>query len=291
MDIQFTKMHGLGNDFIIVEDDQVPSQVPLESLVKTICHRHFGVGADGFIVVAPADDPSCAIQFKYYNADGSRAEMCGNGIRCFTRYVHDKNIVPQNTFRVETLAGVVVPHIKANNMVAVDMGPPITDPAKIPFTGALQGPVLDYLLDVFDGNTVPMATIGMGNPHCLIFLNDLSVPLDPMTWGPIIEHHPLFPAKTNVEFCKLKNQHHIEVFVWERGVGPTLACGSGACAVAVAAILKKQAISPVTIELPGGHLQIDWPSPEAHVTMTGPAAYVFSGVYSFQPTPTMVTKT
>jgi len=280
MDIPFTKMHGLGNDFILIEEDQLEPEIELAHLAKNLCDRHFGIGADGLIIVAPADDPACDIQFKYYNSDGSRAEMCGNGIRCFARYVRDQGLIKQAEFRVETLAGPVVPHLNADGTVTVDMGLPVLNPALIPFTGTVEMPVLQFALTV-DDLTLSVAAVSMGNPHCVIFMQDVSPAPDWLALGPKIEYHPLFPAKTNVEFVRIMDRHHVSVNVWERGVGQTLACGSGACAVAVAGVLRGLVESPVTVQLPGGSLIIQWQGEPDHVMMTGPASYVFVGTIPY----------
>ena len=273
-------MHGLGNDFVLIEEDQLTPDTDLGELAKYLCDRHFGIGADGLIVVAPPDNPELDIQFKFYNNDGSRAEMCGNGIRCFARYVKDQGLIKRHEFKVETLAGPVIPHINADSTVTVDMGKPFLHPEAIPFTGSTTMPVLDVPLEVTPELTIPVSAVGMGNPHCIIFRKDVPQPLDYKVVGPLIETHPKFPAKTNVEFVDILDRHTLEVKVWERGVGPTLACGSGACAVATAAILKGLADSPISIKLPGGDLKIQWNGKD-HILMTGPATYVFAGMFSY----------
>ncbi len=280
MDIPFTKMHGLGNDFVLVEEDQLPPDTDLSSLSLLLCDRHFGVGADGLIIVSPPDDPACDIQFKFYNNDGSRAEMCGNGIRCFARYIKDQGLIKRPEFKVETPAGHVVPHLNADYSVTVDMGRPFLSPERIPFTGAKESPVLDFPLVVSPEWTIPIAAVGMGNPHCIIFREDVPQPMDFKVLGPQIEHHPLFPAKTNVEFVRVLDSSTLQVDVWERGVGPTMACGSGACAVATAAILRGLVENRVTVQLPGGDLLIEWNGKDS-ILMTGPTAYVFVGTFPF----------
>ncbi len=280
MDIPFTKMHGLGNDFILIEEDQISPEIDLAHFSKHVCDRHFGIGADGLIVIAPPDDPACDIQFKYFNQDGSRAEMCGNGIRCFARYVKDHRLTKQHEFRVETLAGPVVPHLNPDGTVTVEMGQPILEPAKIPFKETQEGPVLQFPLPLKSGLVVPIAAVSMGNPHCIIFTDEISQPLDYLVQGPEIERHPAFPAKTNVEFVEVLDRKTLSVKVWERGVGPTLACGSGACAVAVAARLRGLIDDQVAIQLPGGTLQILW-NGQDQVLMTGAAQYVFIGTLPY----------
>lgn len=285
MNISFTKMHGLGNDFVIMEARHLPPDLDLARLSAYVSERHFGVGSDGLIVVAPASDPEkFDIQFIFYNSDGSRAEMCGNGIRCFARYIFDQGIVPQETCRVETMAGLIQPTVQADGTVTVNMGKPILKPMDIPFTGYQDNPsaivVKDFALQVLD-RTVPVTAVSMGNPHCIIFQQDLDEPLDPAVFGPAIETHPLFPAKTNVEFVEVLDDSHLRVTVWERGCGFTLACGTGACATAVASHLLNKTGTDVEVQLPGGPLQIRWaPSEDRSVYMTGPATYVFKGEIS-----------
>jgi diaminopimelate epimerase len=279
MAIHFTKMQGLGNDFVIVEADKLPPDIDLAHLAAYAGDRHFGVGSDGLIVVAPPTDRErYDLQFIFYNSDGSRAEMCGNGIRCFARYVYDRGIFSGRQMRVETLAGLMQPKLNDDGTVTVDMGPPILAPERIPFAGPGQtAPVLNYPLEVLD-TVVPVTPVSMGNPHCMIFQDDLAQPLDPVIYGPAIEKHPLFPAKTNVEFLEILDSRTIKVVVWERGCGFTLACGTGACASAVAAMLQGKAGSEVEIILPGGSLMISWDrEANGSVFMTGPAEYVFEG--------------
>lgn len=279
MNIPFTKMHGLGNDFILVEEDQIPAELDLPELAKHMCDRHFGVGADGLIIVGPPDDLTCDIKFVIYNSDGSQPEMCGNGIRCFARYVKDQGLIKRNTFKVQTLAGVITPHINDDYTVTVDMGRPILSPAKIPFVGQEEGPVLSHPLEILPGLVLPVQAVSMGNPHCIIFRQDApNAALDFRALGPRIETNPAFPAKTNVEFVDILDARTVRVQVWERGAGETLACGTGACAVAVAGMLRQLLEPKVSVELPGGPLTIEWNGRDA-VFMTGPATYVFAGTY------------
>lgn len=271
-------MHGLGNDFVLIEEDQLTHDIDLSMLARHLCHRHLGIGADGLILVAPPNDPACDIQFKFYNADGSQSEMCGNGIRCFARYVYDQGLIKRTEFKVETLAGTVIPHTNPDGSVMVDMGRPFLNPEKIPFTGSTEWPVLHFDLSITEEFTLPVAAVGMGNPHCVIFRHDTNPSLNLETLGPMIEHHPLFPAKTNVELVHVLDRQTLEISVWERGVGLTLACGSGACAAAVAAILQGLVDNDVTVQQAGGDLQIAWNGRDS-VLMTGPAAYVFAGMF------------
>lgn len=292
--ISFTKMHGLGNDFVMLSADalqnlgitlgrtlDVVQKEALQKLAVFLCDRHFGIGADGLIVPAPSSDPSqYALRFVYLNSDGSWAEMCGNGIRCFARFAKDLGLVDQDAFTVETLAGPIRPHINPDNTVTVDMGAPILASAKVPFQSAAvanDATALQTPLTVLD-QQIPVSAISMGNPHCLIFQDDLEAPLNPAQFGPMIETHPAFPAKTNVEFIETITRQHLKVTVWERGCGFTLACGTGACATAVAGMLLGKVDSVVNVELPGGILKIEWDgNPQSSVFMSGPATYAFRG--------------
>lgn len=281
MNIPFTKMHGLGNDFVLIEEDQLTADIDLGRLAQHLCNRNFGIGADGLIVIAPPDDPEHNdIQFKFYNNDGSLSEMCGNGIRCFARYVRDQGLIKRNDFKIETLAGVIVPHINPDMTVTVDMRRPVLLPQDIPFSGTQASPVINFALPIEGGKTIPITAVGMGNPHCVMFVQDIPQPWEFEVLGPQIEHHPMFPAKTNVEFVKVLDRSTVEVKVWERGVGPTLACGSGACAVGVACILRDLTDDELTVQLPGGNLIIQWNGKDS-VLMTGPATYVFAGTVPY----------
>jgi diaminopimelate epimerase len=286
--IPFTKMHGLGNDFVLLDSTQVAgldlhpdrNRETLEKLAAFLCDRHFGIGADGLILPAPSTDPSLYdIRFVYLNSDGTWAEMCGNGIRCFALFVRDLGLVKQDAFTVETLAGPIRPQINADRTVTVDMGAPILNPEKIPFSASekVKEPVQRFLLPVLN-QTVPVTPVSMGNPHCLVFQDELDSFLDPSIYGPALERHPAFPAKTNVEFVETLSREHLKVIVWERGCGFTLACGTGACATAVGAIMLDKAEPDVQVELPGGNLRIQWDgNPQSHVLMSGPAETVFRG--------------
>jgi len=288
--IPFTKMHGLGNDFVMLDGPTVAgldlhpdrNREALEKLAAFLCDRHFGIGADGLILpVLPSDPSRFDIRFVYLNSDGTWAEMCGNGIRCFALFVKDLGLVDRDEFTVETLAGPIRPKINADRTVTVDMGAPILEPEKIPFVanGAKQ-PVQRFALNVLE-QQVPVTPVSMGNPHCLIFQDELQHPLDAATFGPALEKHAAFPAKTNVEFVEPLSRKHLKVTVWERGCGFTLACGTGACATAVGAIMLGKADHDVNVELPGGNLRIEWDgNPSSHVFMSGPAQTVFQGEIS-----------
>jgi diaminopimelate epimerase len=287
--IPFTKMHGLGNDFVMLSGPTASglalhpdrNRDTLQALAAFLCDRHFGIGADGLILPAPPSDPDkYDIRFVYLNGDGSWAEMCGNGIRCFALYVRDAGLVKKDEFTVETLAGPIRPRINPDRSITVDMGAPILASAQVPFkdTGlAPDATALHHPLTVLE-QSLPVTALSMGNPHCLIFQEDLAQALDPALYGPALEKHPAFPAKTNVEFIQTLNRRHLKVTVWERGCGFTLACGTGACASAVAAILLNKTDHQVDVELPGGTLNIAWDGhPQSSVLMSGPATYAFKG--------------
>ncbi len=271
--LPFTKMHGAGNDFVVL--DGVRHELPaLEPLAARLCDRHFGIGADQLLVVRPSS--AADFRMEIWNADGSQVEMCANGIRCFYKYLRDRGLTSEDEIGVETLSGVVRPRWAGAGRVVVDMGRPVLEPAKIPTTlGSGEGPVLDAPLEV-DGASLLVSSVSMGNPHAVLFVDDPdTAPVERL--GPEIEHHPAFPNRVNVEFVAPVGRQRIRQRTWERGSGETLACGSGACAVAVVAMLKGEAESRVTIELRGGELEIDWPGGDAHVRMTGPAAEVYTG--------------
>lgn len=296
MEIDFTKMHGLGNDFILI-DCRSPEfgvgSLELEALSKRLCHRRFGIGADQLLLLYP----SKAVDFRMriYNADGSEVEMCGNGIRCFAKYIWDRGISDKKVIEVETLAGIIRPE-KINDLIRVDMGEPIFEPERIPVEISKQSGVssqesgekglsssrithnasrvIDYPLQIED-KEFKITCLSMGNPHAVIVVDNVTAfPLP--YYGPRIENHPLFPKRVNVEFIELLNPSEIKMRVWERGSGETMACGTGASAVAVASNLKGLAGRKVTIHLAGGDLYVDW-ADDNHVYMTGPAVEVFTG--------------
>ena len=274
--IEFTKMHGAGNDFVVL--DAIAQQLPpLEAFSQRISDRHFGIGADQILVVErPTPGTDADFRMDIYNADGSRVEMCANGIRAFYEYLRGHGHTSADEVRVETLGGVVIPRSAGPGRVRVDMGLPVLAPAKIPTTlGAGEGPVLDVPLEV-DGETLTVSSASMGNPHCVIEVADPDAyPVE--TLGPKIEHHEAFPNRVNVEFVQIVSRERIRQRTWERGTGETLACGSGACAVAVTAMLRGVVDRTVAIELRGGELEIVWERDDAHVFMTGPAVEVFTG--------------
>jgi diaminopimelate epimerase len=274
--IEFTKMHGAGNDFVVLDAtrQELP---PLEAFSRRICDRHLGIGADQVLVVqAPTDEKTADFRMGIYNMDGSQVEMCANGIRAFFKYLRDRGRTRGDEIRVETLSGVVRPRWDGPDRVRVDMGRPILQPAKIPTTlTSGDGPVLDAPLMVA-GKTFTVSSVSMGNPHVVLEVEDVdSAPVAEL--GPAIENHPAFPNRVNVEFIQIQGRDRIKQRTWERGTGETLACGSGACAVAVSSMLRDRVDRQVVVELRGGELEIAWQGGDAPVLMVGPASEVFSG--------------
>ena len=282
MSVGFSKYHGLGNDFVLVDCRKTgePAMSPDEA--AGMCDRNFGVGADGVIFVLPPDVPEAQYRMRIYNSDGSEPEMCGNGIRCMARYIGDLDPEVAGTMTISTLAGLIKPELRPDGTVVVDMGEPLLKAADVPTTlpTDAEGRVIDAPLEVA-GKEWLMTCVGMGNPHAITFVDDLEA-LDLAAVGPQFETHPVFPAKTNTEFVQVLSPTHLKMMVWERGAGPTLACGTGACALTVAAILtgKAKQSTDVTVTLPGGDLTIEWREADNHIYMTGPAEQVFSGMYA-----------
>lgn len=276
MGIKVTKMQGCGNDFVILDYKEfLKMDMKMPDAAKKLCDRNFGVGADGLIIPNLNTD-NADIGWFFYNSDGSTAQMCGNGIRCFAKYVHDKGLVEKDEFSVSTLAGIIKPRLMDDGMVMVNMSKPILESEKIPFVPADN---MNYKISVkniiFEGNAV-----SMGNPHFVIFVEPENDTLAlAKEYGPVIETSFEFPEKTNVEFVKIKSYRKIELRVWERGCGITLACGTGACASVVAGILNGKIENSVDVELLGGTVHIDWAGSKDDtnhdVFMTGPANYVF----------------
>jgi len=273
--LAFTKMHGAGNDFVVL--DGLEQELPaLEALARRMSDRHLGVGFDQLLVVQPSR--AADFRMEIYNADGSQAEMCANGIRAFFKYLRDAGHTSAPEIRVETLGGIVVPRWVGDDQVCVDMGSPVLAPAKIPTQlgdAAGEGPVLDVPL-VVEGAALRVSVVSMGNPHCVTYVSDVDR-AEVGRLGPAIEHHPAFPSRVNVEFVQPIGRERLRQRTWERGTGETLACGSGACAAAVASILRGLVEPRVAVELRGGTLDIQWQGPGHSVFMTGPAATVFTG--------------
>lgn len=273
--MKFTKMHGLGNDFIMVDCLNKELPADLGSVSKTLCDRHFGIGADGLVLILPSD--TADIRMRIFNPDGSEPEMCGNAIRCFARYVYEHNLIRKPTIRVETLAGPIVPELILEGekvvSVRVDMGEPRLERDMIPMEGP-AGQVINEPVTI-GSDTYYVSCVSMGNPHCITFVPDVNtVPITDV--GPQMETHPLFPRKTNVEFIQVLNEGEVNMRVWERGAGETLACGTGACATAVACALNRRTGRKVKVHLTGGDLDIEW-AEDNHVYMTGPGEYAFTG--------------
>ena len=273
LELEFTKMHGAGNDFVVL-DGIALELPPLEPLARRLADRHFGVGFDQMLVARRSK--TADFRMEIYNADGSQVEMCANGIRAFYKFLRDRGYATTDSIRVETLGGVVVPRWAGENLVTVEMGMPVLAPAKIPtLLGDGDGPVLDAQLEA-GGETLQISSVSMGNPHAVIYVDDVDdAPVGEL--GPLVENHPAFPNRVNVEFIQLVGRDRLLQRTWERGTGETLACGSGACAAVVVSILRGVADRAVTVALRGGQLSIQWEGDGAGVSMTGPAASVFTG--------------
>jgi diaminopimelate epimerase len=271
MEMTFTKMHGTGNDFIVIDCRKNELADPKDFAVR-YCNRRLGVGADQVLLLCSSEQAD--FRMLIYNADGSEVEMCGNGIRCLARYIWDRGLSDKDVLEVETLAGIIRPE-RTGETVRVDMGEPVFDKKNIPVAVSGDMPLLDYPLNVM-GRDFGVTCISMGNPHAVIFPEeDVSlVPLE--KYGAAIETHPLFPRRTNVEFINVNSREELTMRVWERGAGETLACGTGACAAAVAAMIKGLTERRVIVHLGGGDLEIQWAA-DNHVYMTGPAVEVFEG--------------
>jgi diaminopimelate epimerase len=272
MRLEFTKMHGLGNDFILIDcrDKAIGDRLSaIGELSKRLCHRRFGIGADQMLLLYPSK--TADFMMRIFNADGSEVEMCGNGIRCLAKYIWDRGISKKDAILVETAAGIVRPE-RAGGMVKVDMGEPILQARQIPVN--LDGVIKNYPL-ITDGKEFKITCVSMGNPHAVIFVGDVDG-FDVKRYGPTIETHGLFPKRTNVEFIQITGPERLKMRVWERGAGETMACGTGASAAAVASNLNGFTERKVTVTLLGGELEVEW-SRDNHVYMTGPAEEVFEG--------------
>ncbi|MFD1426668.1 diaminopimelate epimerase [Kroppenstedtia sanguinis] len=275
--MRFTKMHGLGNDFIVVTADALPEGAP--QLARRLCDRRFGVGADGWVFLLPSQTGD--LRMRILNADGSEAEQCGNAVRCVAKYYYERISGAKKEITVETQAGLQRIWLQTDGSqvesICVDMGQPILEANRVPV--AREGErVVDHPLQI-EKESFRLTAVSMGNPHAVVFVNDAAAfPVE--TWGPRLENHPLFPNKTNVEFVTVHSPQELEMRVWERGVGPTLACGTGACASLVAAVLNGIADRRARVHLKGGDLEIEWREAEDRVYMTGPAQMVFEGEWN-----------
>lgn len=273
--IKITKMQGCGNDFVILDySEYEKTGLSMSDLAKKLCDRHFGIGADGMIIPDTKQNGETDIAWYFYNSDGTTAQMCGNGMRCFAKYVYDNKLVDKKTFSVKTLAGIIKPEILTDGKIKVNMGTPILEDEKIPFKG-------EKIVHVKD-REFQITPVSMGNPHCIIFTEE-----DPMvlakTYGPDMEVHPYFPEKTNTEFVKVISRNEIEMRVYERGCGITLACGTGACASTVACVLNNLTENNVKVNLLGGAVNVEWSgtkeNPNKDIFLIGPAEYSFKVEY------------
>jgi len=279
MVIEFSKYHGLGNDFILIDNRHDPEPIITPEQAVQVCDRHFGIGADGVIFALPGKEGT-EYTMRIYNSDGSEPEMCGNGIRCLAKFIADLEGTSEvnKSYRIDTLAGVIVAKLESNGEVTVDMGMPQLMATEIPTTlNSVEGKVIAQPLEVAEQIWL-VTTVSMGNPHCITFVeNSEAIALEQI--GPLFEHHPVFPQRTNTEFIEVVKPDYIKMRVWERGAGITLACGTGACASVVAGVLNNKCDRNCTVELPGGCLQIEWSQADGRVYMTGPATQVFKGQY------------
>lgn len=273
--MKFTKMHGIGNDYVYVNCFEEEMKDPVK-LAPIISDRHFGVGSDGLILILPSKVADC--KMRIFNADGSEAQMCGNGIRCVAKYVYDHKITQKNPLTVETLAGVKTIQLFATNgkvsSARVNMGKPKLMRSEIPMLGK-ETQVIDEILPISEGISFRITCVSMGNPHCVIFVDNFDK-IDLPHYGAEIERHHSFPERTNVHFVKVHSPKEVTMKTWERGSGITLACGTGASAVCVAGVLNKKTGRKILAHLPGGDLELEW-SEDGNVYMTGPATEVFTG--------------
>ena len=273
MKLKFSKMHGLGNDFVVL--DGVRQQVALSTeQIRALGDRHRGVGFDQMLLVEPAQTPGADFRYRIFNADGSEVEQCGNGARCFVRFVHDQGLTKKPAIVVETKRGIIHPRLEANGLVTVDMGAPHFAPAEIPFVSDTDAPEQPLILP--DGTTLTIGAVSMGNPHAVSVVADAET--SPVAvQGPQVENHVRFPQRVNAGFMQVLDRHNIRLRVYERGAGETLACGTGACAAVVSGIRRGLLDSPVRVQTHGGDLNIAWAGVGQPVIMTGPAVTVFTG--------------
>jgi len=273
MKIEFTKMHGLGNDFMVI--NQVTQNVELSpEMIRRWADRHTGIGFDQLLLVSPPSTPEVDFSYRIFNADGSEVEQCGNGARCFARFVYDKKLTSKQLIPVETLSGRIQLKLEPSGLVTVNMGQPVFEPAQIPLQADHRQSL--YPFDV-DGDSMELACVSMGNPHGVLQVYSVdAAPVEKL--GPKLEAHPLFPNKANIGFCQVVDRDHLLLRVYERGAGETLACGTGACAAAVVNIAAGRVNNNVSVTLPGGTLQIEWQGEGHPVMMTGPATTVYEGI-------------
>ncbi|WP_294160535.1 diaminopimelate epimerase [uncultured Selenomonas sp.] len=274
--MNFTKWQGCGNDFVLIDCLKQPL-ADYGAFAKKVCDRHYGIGGDGILVVLPSEKAD--FRMRIFNTDGSEAEMCGNGIRCFARYLYDNGITTKKKFTVETGAGILVPEIVETDGkvtgVRVDMGEPVLEADKIPMVGYGSNRVVNEPVEVA-GRSWHITGVSMGNPHCVVFVDDIkTTPIEEV--GPIFETQERYPKKTNTEFVQVLDRSHMRMRVWERGAAITLACGTGACATLTAAVLNGLTDRKAEIQLDGGKLLIEWDERDNHLYMTGPAELSFAG--------------
>ena len=276
MKVRFTKMHGLGNDFVVFDAVRQPF-VPSPGQARFIADRHFGIGCDQILVVEAAADPEVDFRYRIFNADGGEVEQCGNGARCFVRFVHEQGLTHKREIRVETRGGHIVPRLEINGEVTVDMGVPRFTPADIPFASSSEDVVQPlHVQNGREQQVFGISVVSMGNPHAVQVVDDVAT-AHVERWGPLIESHARFPQRVNASFMQVVDRHDIRLRVYERGAGETLACGTGACAAVVAGIRRGLLDTPVRVSTRGGDLSIAWDGPGTPVMMTGPAVTVFEG--------------
>ena len=273
MMLKFSKMHGIGNDFVVI--DAINQRVELTSnQIKFLADRRYGVGCDQLLMVEKSSNPAVDFKYRIFNADGGEVAQCGNGARCFARFVYDKGLTTKTTIAVETASGVIYPSMKSGGEVSVDMGLPQFTPSKIPFVTEQQS--ITYRLPIAERQDVEIGAVSMGNPHAVLLVDDIKT-AEVNTLGAMIERHGQFPERVNVGFMEVVNPSQINLRVFERGAGETLACGTGACAAVVSGIQRGLLAREVKVKLPGGELKIEWSNDNASVWMTGPTTHVFDG--------------
>ena len=271
--LKFSKMHGLGNDFVVIDAINQPVELSADQ-IRFLADRRVGIGCDQLLLVEPATQENVDFRYRIFNADGSEVGQCGNGARCFARFVHDKKLTNKDTIAVETSSGIIHPSMQKNGDVTVDMGLPVFEPENVPFKADLQAD--NYDLQLADDQHVTISVVSMGNPHAVIMVDDITM-ADVATLGPIIESHQQFPQRVNVGFMEVVSPTHVKLRVFERGAGETQACGTGACAAVVIGIQHGLLAREVTVSLVGGELSIAWPDDTSSVWMTGAATQVFDG--------------
>lgn len=273
MKIKFSKMHGLGNDFVVI--DGMRQYVAFTSeQIRALGDRHTGIGFDQLLLVDPPEAPGADFRYRIFNADGGEVEQCGNGARCFVRFVHDQKLTDKNAIVVETKRGIIHPRLESDGLVTVDMGQPRFAPAEIPFESDTDA--AEQALQLPDGTTLTIGAVSMGNPHAVTVVADVAM-APVAVQGPQVENHVRFPERVNAGFMQIEDRHNIRLRVYERGAGETLACGTGACAAVVSGIRRGLLDSPVRVQTRGGDLSIAWGGVGHPVIMTGPAVTVFTG--------------